>query len=396
MISSKRRIKTLSGLFIGMAFIFIGNGLILSSAGVMLDKMGVSKFATGAVTSCFYLGAIFSSIFTSKVVSLYGHIRSYAILTAFFAISASLHDMSSNLFYWALLRFMLGFCYYSLIIIIESWINAKSRNEIRSRVIATYEIIYYICFAIGTMILTFDLEIIKIFTLSAFFIILGSVPMNIIKINQPPIPPKQKISIPNVFNVAPLALITGFMAGILVNGFLSMASVYILSSGYSVKEVSLFMSVAMVGGFCSHMFFGFFSDKFGRKYSIMLSSFIGIVVSCAFLFFNLDFKKQVIFIFFLGFGIFCLYSLALARANDVVSDKSQTIKIGSALLLVYSSGSFLAPIIIGGIMQLFGSKAFFALYFVGLIFLLVFSIKQKSIPKEDRVDYSPRNASSLK
>ncbi|PSM51795.1 major facilitator superfamily transporter [Campylobacter blaseri] len=395
MISPRRTIRILAALFIGIGFVFIGNGLVITSAGIMLTNMGVSNFYIGMITSCFFFGGILSSIFTYRFISNYGYIRSYAIFTALFAIASLMHGFSENIIYWAFLRFMLGFSYFSIVMVVESWINARSKNEIRSRVLSFYEIIYYSAFGIGVLILTFNLSTAKIFTMSVFFIILGSIPINIIRIKEPKLPPRKKIFIPNIFNIVPLALVTSFVAGILINGYFSMGSVFILDSGGGVKDASVFLLLAMCGGFLSQLFFGNFSDKFGRKNAIMLSAFILLVASGLLFSIVENIFLEKILSFFIGFGAFSLYSLALARANDVLNNKDKTAEVGAALLLSYTCGSLVGPLFMGLLMQIFGPKGFIFIYILSSVTLIVFSLFRESIPKKDRTEYIPAPPSNI-
>lgn len=383
--NSKRVIFSLTALFFGMSFIFIANGLVVSSAGLLLKNMNANELQTGFVTSCFFIGALFCTLVSHKLISKVGHIRAYSIFTAIFAISALLHDLSGNIFFWAILRFMLGFCYYSIVMVIESWLNAKSRNENRSRVLAFYEIIYYSCFAFGTLIMSLNLSVSKLFLVGTFFIILGSIPLNFIKIKSPPIPPKVKISIPKIYELAPLALVTSIIAGLLMNGFFSMATLFILTQGYHAKEAAFFIISAMVGGFLSHMFFGVISDKFGRKHAIILAASIALIAAILFLVLKPNIYFQYLIIFFLGIGIFVLYALALARANDIITDKTKYVETGRALLFCYLMGSFFAPLILGFLMEKVGQMGFLYFYITLLIALILFASFQKFVPKELRL-----------
>ncbi|WP_367649327.1 MFS transporter [Campylobacter sp. RM16188] len=386
-ISSKRTIKTMGPLFVGISFLFIGNGLVISSAGIELKIMGAGELATGLVIAAFFIGAMLSTIMSHKIVSKVGHIRSFAIFSSLFGISAMFHELSSNLYFWSLLRGCLGFCYYSILMIVESWLNERARNEVRSRVIAFYEIVFYVCFGLGILVLSLDLSSSEIFLISAAFILISSIPLNLVRIKEPPIPERKNISIPKIFALVPLALITSIVAGVLVNGFFSMASVYILLQGFSPKEVSFFMTIAMAGGFIAHGIIGGISDKFGRRPVIIGCSLVSLAAAIIFVKFDLSINLQYALSFFLGSGVFCLYALALARANDMLVHKSKSIEVGRAILFSYSIGSLFSPVIMGVVMSFYGASGFMWVYVVLLTLLILFALTQKTVPEKYRKSF---------
>ncbi|MEE3776253.1 MFS transporter [Campylobacter sp. CX2-4080-23] len=392
---SKRAIISLSALFIGVSFIFIASGLVVSSGGVLLNDMGASKTQIGFITSLFFLGALTCTIVSHRLISKVGHMRAYAIFTALFAICALLHDMSDNLIFWAILRFMLGFCYYSIVLIVESWLNEKTPNSIRSRVLGFYEIVFYTAFAIGAVIMSMNLSVTKVFIIGTISIIIGSIPLNFLKIKSPKIPKSINISLPKIYNIAPLALATSIIAGLSMNGFFSMASLFIITQGYTTAQAGIFIIVGMCGGFIAHTIFGVISDKFGRKLAIILASSIAFLASSAFVLINPSIIMQYIIVFFLGFGIFVLYALALARANDVLSDKNAYVEVVRALLFSYLIGSFLSTIIIGFLINQFGFIAFIFYYITLLTFLIIFAIFQKSVPKAQEVAFARHSGHSI-
>ena len=385
--SSIMTIRSMFALFVGMAFLFVGNGLIISSAGVELKKMGAGELETGFVIAVFFVGAMAATIFSHKIVSKVGHIRSFGIFASLFGIAAMFHDLSQNLYFWAFLRGCLGFCYYSILMIIESWLNARARNEVRSRVLAFYEITFYVCFGLGILVLSLNLSTSHVLLLSAAFILFSSIPLNLIRIKEPPIPEKKSVSIPRVFALVPLALITSIVAGILINGFFTMASVYILLQGYGAREVSFFMTVAMAGGFIAHSLIGGFSDKFGRRPAIMCCAGVSLFAAICFLALKPSIYAQYVLSFFLGSGAFCLYALSLARANDVLKHKNQGIEVGRAVLFSYSFGSLLSSVIMGASMQIWGFEGFMWVYVALLAFLIAFCLTQKTVPLESRSDF---------
>ncbi|ANE33982.1 major facilitator superfamily transporter, possible sugar permease [Campylobacter hyointestinalis subsp. lawsonii CCUG 27631] len=394
MSGSRRIIISLSALFFGMSFIFIANGLVVSSASLLLTQMGAHRLQIGIVISFFFIGALVCTIVSHKLISKVGHIRAYTIFTAIFALSALLHSISNNLIFWAVLRFVLGFSYYSITIVIESWLNAKSKNATRSRVLSFYEIVFYTSFGIGAMIMSLNLDANEIFLIGTIFIIFGAIPLNLLKIHAPQVPAPIKISFPKIFNIAPLALCTGIISGLCMNGFFSMATLFVLDQGYSAKEAGNLIVVAMVGGFISHALFGKFSDKFGRKYAIILASFITFISSLFFIIIKPNIYMQYFFTFFLGAGIFVLYALAVARANDVVTDKNRYVEVSSAILFSYIIGSLLAPLIIGLLIYYFTHLGFLYFYICASLFLLIFASFQKNVTKPNNA-FSVGNSHSM-
>ncbi|MGP1485054.1 MAG: MFS transporter [Campylobacter sp.] len=385
--SSILTIKSMFALFVGIAFLFVGNGLIVSSAGVELKKMGADELETGFVISSYFIGAMIATVLSHRIVSRVGHIRSFGIFASLLGIAVMFHALSQNLYFWTFLRCCLGFCHYSILVIVESWLNSRARNEVRSRVLAFYEIVFYIAFGFGILIMGLSLSTLEVFLISAAFILISGIPLNLIHIKQPPIPEKKSISLPKIFTLVPLALVCGVIAGILMNGFFSMASIYILSQNYSPKEASYFMSIAMIGGFIAHCLVGSFSDKFGRRPAIILCCLISLIASGLFLVFNLNIYVQYLLSFFIGAGVFCLYALALARANDEIRQKSDSIEVGRAILFCYSVGSFLSSIVIGAAMKVFGSNGFMIVNVVLLAILAIYAMIEKTVPVEYRKDF---------
>lgn len=372
MISSKRTIKSMTALFVAMSFAFAGNALVVSSVGIILKKSSVGELMIGAINAVFFIGAMISTLSSQKFISQIGHIRSFGLFSAVFSICIILHSVSENLYFWLILRFLLGFCYYGLLVLIESWINEKAKNAVRSRVLSFYEIVFYISFGTGILIIGLDLDKNLIFIIAACLIMFSSVPLNLLKIKEPILPPNSKISLPKFFGIAPLALVGSFIGGMVMNGFFSMASVFILVQNFSVADFSYFMFCGMVGGFLGQSIIGSISDKFGRKFAIIITAFIALLGSIGFLFFNSIFMLCVLSVI-LGSGIFCLYALSLARANDMLEDKTKRVELGRAVLFMYSIGSFIAPLFLGFLMQIFGKNGFIWFYIVNLGFLIIFA-----------------------
>lgn len=365
-----------------MAFLFMGNAILVASAALILTKMGASDLQIGIIATSYYLGGVVSTMTSHRIVSNVGHIRSFAIFSSLLALSGLMHMAILDAYAWILFRFVLGYSYYSILMIIESWLNTRTKNHIRSRVLSVYEGVFYLSFGVGVLILGFGLDTTKTFVISLGFLMFCVIPISLLRVKEPSLPQKMKISIPNVFSTSKLAFITAFIAGMLINSYSSMSGVYILKLGYTEKEFSYFLTSALLGGFVGQSFIGIMSDKYGRKIAIVFTSLVSLLFSSLMMFFT-EIYMLYVFSFFLGMNVFCLYILALARANDQ-AQRDQIVEVARTILFGYSIGSVVAPILLGQVMAHFGARGFSLFYVCALCVLLVFASFRRIIPANKR------------
>ena len=376
----------LGSLFSGVLFLFAGNSLFLSSAGVKLSQMGVDNLLIGLLNASFFSGAALSAVLAHRIISRIGHIRSFGVFGAVFAIGALAHGMTQSLWLWGLLRLLLGFCYYSLLMVAESWLSERSEHHNRSRILSYYNIVYYAAFSLGILLLGLGLNADRIFTLSAMLVMAAMVPIGMTRLPEPSLPPRQRISIPRVFDIVPLALVSSLLAGLMVNGFFTMASVFILQQGLAVKQVSYFLFAAMLGGFLIQWPIAKISDSTGRRNAIVVSATLALVAtavaaaSAYFLPGQVWWQYAAAALF--GSGVFTLYSLSLAQANDELPNHLNTVEVSRSLLFCYGIGSLSGPIVIGLMMRYIGNWGFNLTFLACAAVLLAYALKQPKLPKE--------------
>lgn len=375
-------------LFSGAFLLFFGYGLFLNSSSIKLAEMGVSDVVIGLLNAAFFVGATLSTVFAHRLVSAVGHIRSFSVFSAVFAISALSHLLWENLWLWGGLRIALGFCHYSLLLLIESWMSEKTNIETRGKTLAAYNLIFYLAFIGGAGLLGLVLKSEHIFTFSAILVMMSMIPIALTRMVQPDIPKPERISLPRLFVISPLALAGSFISGMLVNGFFTMASVFMLKLSFNLSEISLYLMMSMLGGFFSQVPIALLSDKFGRRNTILscallatLSALIGIFAnflpnSTAYL--------QYLLAFLLGCSLFTLYALSIARANDELPNNMNTVEVSRGILFCYGMGALVAPPLIGlaiTLSEMYGFYTFFALFSAVLALFAGFT---RRVAKEQR------------
>lgn len=370
--------------------VFIADGLLVSSAGVLLARINASELGIGIVNACFFAGALTCTFCAQWLLARVGYIRAFSVFNAIFALSALLGVFSDSLILWGFLRFFMGFAYYSIVLVIESWINARIINSIRSRTLAIYEVLFYSSFAIGAAFIALKLSAAHVLIISAIFIVLGFVPLSLLGIKSPSIPNATKISMPNIYAVPSLALIASFIGGFCINGFLSMATLWAILSGLGENGAAMVIILGMTGGFLSHLFFGNLSDKFGRKNAMIVACLLSLSAVLGFIFLKPNGILSYVLIVPLGAGIFVLYALALARANDEIKDKTMCVEVGRAQLFSYLLASLIATPLIGQLMKIFGADGFMYFYAFALSFLVIFASFNKSVQKDKRTPFTRR------
>ena len=380
----KTYILPISSLFLSITFLAIGYGIMITYIGVYLKQAGVSSFSIGLINSAFFLGAIASSIFSQKIISTIGHIRSFASFAALMVIAFLLHSVYLNEFFWGFLRLISGFSFYALLIIVESWLNEKSSNSQRGQILAIYTIIFYLSTALGQLFLTIpkDSEFF-VFTVGSVLVLFSLITIAMTKIKEPILKPFEQYSFPKLYSIVPLALTGSFIGGFFVGSFFTMLPLTILHKFDSTTILSIFMSLTLIGGLVSQWPIGKLSDKYGRRKLISFCGFFTTFVSLLFIIVPELNSYYYILALLLGVTIFAIYPLSLARANDVLDENKDMVEISRALLFAYGAGSFIAPIILGIIFTFLNYEAIFFIYLTIGFFLGLYSLSRKRVADDD-------------
>lgn len=374
----------ISSLFFSIGFLAVGYGMILTFVGVFLKENGTSDMVIGLINAAFFLGAMASSVFSQKIISTIGHIRSFVTFASLMVITFLLHSLFLDEVFWAVLRLISGFAYYGLLIILESWLNEKSSNEQRGQILAIYTTVFYLSTALGQLLLNIDEDFKHmIFSIGAVLVLFSVIFIAMTKIKEPVLKPFERYSFPKLYNIVPLAVTGSFISGFFIGGFFTMVPLYIIKVFDSKEVLSFFMTFTLLGGLLSQWPIGKLSDIYGRRKLISFTGFSTAAVSV--LFILLPPSETLIYILgaLLGVSIFCIYPLSLSRANDVVDENKDIVEISRALLFAYGTGSFFAPLIIGLAFSYLSQQILFIIFTIMGIYLALYSLSKKRVDDDD-------------
>ena len=119
----------------------IGNGLNGAVIGVRSGSEGFSVVVTGVIMAGYFAGFLIAPSLVVKMIASVGHIRVFAGLASLASSAVLIHALSVLPVTWTAMRFVFGFCFAGLYIVIESWLAELSTPANRGRTLAVYMLV---------------------------------------------------------------------------------------------------------------------------------------------------------------------------------------------------------------------------------------------------------------
>ena len=132
---------SLSALLISVIFIQIGTGSLGPLDALAGQHHGFSATEIGLLGSAHFIGLFIGCFINPWLIRRSGHARTFAVMAAASAISAIMHPIYIDIYFWAGLRLLTGFAIAGAYTVIESWLQAKVSNANRGRVFSVYRVV---------------------------------------------------------------------------------------------------------------------------------------------------------------------------------------------------------------------------------------------------------------
>jgi MFS family permease len=357
------------GLFAALTLLMVGNGLIGVLIGVRSELEGFNTTVTGLIMASYFAGFLVGSRVTPSIMARVGHIRVFAGLSSLVAATALTHALAVSSITWMLLRVVFGFAMAGLYVVVESWLNDMVSNVNRGRVMAVYMVVSMGGLGLGQLMIGFgDAVGPTLFIVAGALMTLAVAPISL-SINDAPyfeLPPKARYR--DLWEQAPLGVITAVGAGVANGALIAMAAVYATQVGLGAARTGAFVAAAALGSVVLQWPVGHMSDAIGRRQSILLVTFgavaVGVVASM------LDPAGLALIgaMFLLGGLAYPMYSLALSHVVDVLPP-GQAVTGSVAVVFLTGIGSIFGPLTASVAMEVFGPVGFF--WAIAVIHLIV-------------------------
>jgi MFS family permease len=378
-------------LFLGMGLIMLGNGLQTTLLGVRASMEDFGTTVTGLVMSGYFLGLIAGCNMVPKMVNRVGHVRTFGALASLASTSILVQAIFVEPWVWLAMRFVTGFSYAGMFIVAESWINEAAENGTRGKLLSFYMLVSLGGMAGGQMLLNLSPpSSFELFVLVSLLISVAVIPILLSTARAPQFDVLENVGIVQLYRVSPLGVFGMFVTGMSIGAFFGMGAVYATEIGLSVREVSLFMGILILGGFLFQYPLGWLSDNIGRRKVIFFSCTAGAVVS----FVAMDFSGQGLLFFIIvatvGGLSMPLYSLCGVHTNDYLTP-TQMVAASGTLVLTSALGATIGSPMTAFAMDIFGPQAFYGCIGTMLSSVAVFALwrstQRNEVDTEDQGDF---------
>ncbi len=347
-------------LFLGLALIMLGNGLQGSLLALRASLEGFPTSLTGVVMTGYYAGFLVGSIAVPKLVARVGHTRVFAALASLASTAILVHALFVEPVTWTAIRLVTGFSYAGLYVVAESWLNDQATNATRGQLLAVYMIVMLGGVALGQGLLNVaDPGGLKLFILVSILISLALIPMLLSTGRTPAFQTPTPVGVRELYRISPTGVV-GIFGTMMANGaYFSMGAVYGREIGLSVRDISIFMGLIMLGGMVLTWPIGRLSDAFDRRQVLTgVTSLAAIFALAASVLAETSLPGLLVFTTLFGGMSLPMYSLCIAYTNDYLG-RDQIVNASGTLVLIGGIGATFGPLTTAFVMQSFGPNAFF-------------------------------------
>ncbi len=352
--------RSIATLLIATAALFLGNGLLQTLVPIRAQLEAFSTTVIGLMGAAYFAGFAVGCLIGPAAVKRVGHIRCFAAFAALAAAATLLYPLAVEPAAWCLLRGFTGLCLAVLYMVVESWLNDQSSNEVRGSVLSIYIIVGNVVTVGGQLAVNLEDPMEPVlFSLVAMLVCLSLVPLSLTTAAVPKPIVSARLRIARLYRLSPTAFLGCLVVGMVEGAFWTLGPVFAQARHLPVAEITLFMGAFVAGGTVSQWPLGRFSDHVDRRIVITGCCLGTVATGLGLALLELDGTLPAFALACLHGGFMVpLYALCLAHANDYAPNET-LVEVSSGLLLIYAAGAVIGPLALGPVMQSYGAGSLF-------------------------------------
>lgn len=356
-------------LLLGMLLLMVGNGMQGTLLGIRGDIEGIPTFELSVVMAGYYAGFLLGSLTVPALIKGVGHVRVFAALGALIAATLISFAIMPDWIVWTLLRILIGFSFCGVYITAESWLNAGSTNETRGQALSAYMIVQMLGISGAQLLLNFgDPGGFVLFAIPSILVSLAFMPILLSRQPAPQFETIKRMSFARLYRASPLGCVGIFLMGGVFSTLAGMSSVWGVSIGLSVAQISVFVAAIYIGGLVLQYPIGWISDRYDRRKLVLFLSIIGAFATLIVVAAQPGTWGLILAGALMGGMANPIYALLLAYTNDHL-DQADMAAASAGLLFIYGIGSMGGPVITGWMMARVGPDGYWV--YMGVLLLVL-------------------------
>jgi MFS family permease len=396
----KLTLTKVAALLVGVAILLTGQGL---QGTLVPTRAALEEFSTvtiGVIGASYFLGFTIGCLRGGVLLRAVGHVRVFAAMTAAASAAPLLLGLWAEPWLWGALRFLTGFCFAVLYVVIESWLNGCTTNETRGRVFSIYVFITLTVMALGQMmLLLYDPRELELFVVASILVSSALIPVVLSRSNGPKRPQVVRLDLRRLFAISPLGATSCFAAGLTNGSFWAISAIFAWRVTGNTDSAAWYMTSGVIGGAICQYPLGALSDRLGRRAVLAITALGAGLVSLMIVFIAPRLTELPLMMLGALWGsmAFPLYSIAVALTNDH-AQPDEYVQVSSGLLLMYGLGAVAGPLFASLVMGAMGSTGLYI--FSGAVHMSLFgyvswrALKRPPVPTEQQGDFSDALASA--
>jgi MFS family permease len=388
-----RALAPVAALLVGVAILLTGQGLQGMLLPFRANLENFSVYGVGFIGATYFLGFTLGCLLGARMIRRVGHVRVFAAMTAAASAAPLLHGLWINIWSWAVLRMVSGFCFAILYMVIESWINEKASNENRGTIFSAYVLINMTVLAVGQQMLLFaDPRSMTLFVVASVLVSLATLPVALSNSELPREVQVVKLDISYLYRTSPAGMLGALATGLANGSFWALAPIFGATFSDDASIAAWVMTASVLGGVAGQWPLGRLSDRIDRRYVMGATSLGGIGVAAAIWTFadSLPPLGVILLCGLWGAMAFPLNALSVAHANDY-ANPDEYVMLSSGLLLMYGIGAVVGPFIASAAMGLAGPGGLYlftaVVHGLLLVYILNRTIRRRPSPAEEHVAF---------
>lgn len=348
----------------GLALACSGNGVLLMLFSVRSTKAGFGSTVTAIVVGAYYLGFLVGSQTAARLVRRTSTATTFGLLSMLLTATSLAAPLKVSPVFWVVLRGLIGYCFASMYVVVESWLNRSTANADRARVLGIYLATMMVSFASGSLIvLVTGTAGAAPFIVAGLLSIVGAgvarrLPEPGSATDKHGASERGHISMGDLVRRAPLGTSSAVVTSIANAAFVSSLAVWATRSGYSPARTSVFVTLGTIGPLFVQAPVTRWSDRSSRPRVMLLLTLASAIVAAGGAVGPVGGAVPLVGVFVLGGLTYTQYSLYGAETNDhVVAEQMPS--AGGHLMLLTGIGAILGSVSVGVVYRLVGNDAVF-------------------------------------